>query len=62
MAGNIGPPLKNIQERFPTRELLRAHIYDASALVPDTIMPPYGRHEILTEDELNKVVSYIFTL
>ena len=60
--GNLGPPLTNIQDRFPTRELLRVHIYDASARVPDTTMPPYGRHEILTDDELDKVVSYIFTL
>jgi sulfur-oxidizing protein SoxX len=62
MPGNIGPPLRNIRDRFPTREMLRAHIYDSSARVPDTIMPPYGRHKILTDDELRQVVSYIFTL
>ncbi|MDH5300906.1 MAG: sulfur oxidation c-type cytochrome SoxX [Gammaproteobacteria bacterium] len=60
--GNIGPPLVNMKERYPNKQRLRAQIWDATLKNPNTIMPPYGRHLILTEDELNKVVDFIHTL
>jgi sulfur-oxidizing protein SoxX len=27
---------------------------------PNTIMPPFGRHWILSEDEIDAVVAYIY--
>lgn len=62
LAGNYGPPLLLMQARFPDREVLRAQIWDASERMADTRMPPYGRHRILTEDEIDLVVDYILTL
>ncbi len=62
MPGNIGPPLVAMKARFPDRAVLRAQIWDATKANPDTIMPPFGRHEILTEGELEKVVDYIHSL
>ena len=55
----MGPILRDIQRRYPDRSELRARIWDARRFNPDTIMPPYGRHRILTEDEIDRVVDYV---
>ncbi len=62
LAGNYGPPLVVMKARFPDRDVLRAQIWDASVRMPLTRMPPYGRHRILTEDEIDLVVDFILTL
>ena len=62
LAGNYGPPLLMMQARFPDREVLRAQIWDASVRMPATRMPPFGRHRILTEDEIDLVVDFVLTL
>ena len=62
LTGNYGPPLVVMKARFPEREVLRAQIWDASINMPSTRMPPYGRHRILTEDEIDLVVDFILTL
>ncbi|MEX0959167.1 MAG: sulfur oxidation c-type cytochrome SoxX [Burkholderiales bacterium] len=59
---NIAPPLIGIRERFPDREALREHIWDPMAANPDTIMPPYGKHRILTDREIELVIDYLYTL
>lgn len=58
-AGNIGPPLVNIKDRYPDRAKLRAQIWDATVSNPDTSMPPFGRNKILTESEIDQVTDYI---
>jgi len=60
--GNIAPPLVAMQSRFPDKQTLKEQIWDASQKNPDTAMPLFGRHEVLTEAELNKVVDYIYSL
>lgn len=62
MPGNIGPPLVAMKARFPDKAVLRAQIWDSRRANPNTIMPPFGAHRILTEDEIDKVVEYIHTL
>lgn len=62
LPGNIGPPLKNIKSRFSSKDRLRAQIYDATANNPNTIMPPFGKHKILSDKELDKVVEFIYSL
>lgn len=62
MPGNIGPPLVAMKSRFPDKAKLRAQIWDASKNNPNTIMPPFGRHHILTESQIDKVVEYIYSL
>ena len=66
MAGNIGPALPyagiSMKKRFPKREALHAQVYNAMQNNPNTVMPPFGLHRILTEDELEKVVDYIWSL
>jgi L-cysteine S-thiosulfotransferase len=58
-AGNIGPPFTAMKERFPDRAKLRAQIWDATAAKPDSVMPPFGRNKILTEQEIDQVTDYI---
>lgn len=57
--GNIGPPLVNIKKLYPDRAKLRAQIWDATAANPDSVMPPFGRNKILTEQEIDLVTDYI---
>lgn len=61
-SGNIAPPLVGMAQRFPDKSRLRAQIEDASRFNPQTVMPPYGRHEILTPEEIDKVMAWLLTL
>jgi sulfur-oxidizing protein SoxX len=62
LPGNIGPPLVVMKARFPDKAKLYAQIFDSTQGNPNSIMPPFGRHQILTSDELDKVVEYIYSL
>ncbi|MCK9529995.1 MAG: sulfur oxidation c-type cytochrome SoxX [Gammaproteobacteria bacterium] len=62
LPGNIGPPLVVMKARFPDKAKLRAQIFDSTQANPNSIMPPFGRHQILTSDELDKVVEFIYSL
>ena len=57
--GNIGPTLVKMKERYPDRAKLRAKIWDATSVYPDSVMPPFGRNKILTEQEIDLVTDYI---
>lgn len=64
-ASNIGRPLESIKQKYPTpadRARLRDAIMDSGKIVPGTIMPPYGKHRILTEAEIDAIVTYLETL
>lgn len=61
-SGNIATKLENIAQRWPDKAKLREQIYDASKVNPNTIMPPFGRHQILTPEEIDKVVEFVLTL
>jgi sulfur-oxidizing protein SoxX len=62
MAGNMGPPLVAMKARFPDKAKLRAQIWDATKANPNTVMPPFGRHKILTEKQIDLITEYIYTL
>ena len=59
---NIGPPLMDMKRRFPSREVLFKQIWDALDTYPDTIMPPFGAHKILTEIQIHTIIYYLYTL
>lgn len=61
-AGNGGPPLIAMSARFPDKQVLRAKVWDATASNPGTMMPPYGKHRVLTEQQIDKVVDFIYGL
>ena len=58
--GDIGPPLVNMRERFPDRARLYTQIWDASAFNIDTLMPPYGRQQILSPQEINAIIDFLY--
>ena len=62
LPGNSAPPLLQMQLRFPDRALLRAQIWDATVRNPSSVMPPYGRNLVLTEEEIDLVVDYVLSL
>lgn len=62
LAGNYGPPLVLMKVRYPDRAKLREQIWDASIRDPNTRMPPFGRHKILTEEEIDLIVDFVLSL
>ena len=60
--GNIAPPLVAMQARYPSKEKLRAQIWDATVMNPDSPMPPFGKHKVISDAELDKIVEYVWTL
>ncbi len=60
--GNIGPPLIAMKARFPDKAKLRAQIWNASESNPNSIMPPFGRHGILTEKQIDAVLEFVYSL
>jgi sulfur-oxidizing protein SoxX len=57
---NIGPPIVQMRERFPDRAELRRQIWDSTARNPQSVMPPFGKHGVLTEREIDLVIEYIY--
>jgi sulfur-oxidizing protein SoxX len=62
LPGTIGPELKDIKSKYPDRNELVAIISDETKRNPQTVMPPFGRNRILTEQEINAVVDFLQTL
>ena|SRR5699024_2832648 len=60
LEGTVGPPLYNMRERYPDRELLFKRIWDEREFIPGTQMPPFGPHMILTEKEINFIIDYLY--
>jgi len=62
LPGNVGPPLIQMKLRYPDRNALTSQISDAALTNPNTVMPPYGRHNILTEEEIELVVDFVLSI
>jgi L-cysteine S-thiosulfotransferase len=62
LPGTIGPELKDLKGKYPDRNDLVAIVNDESKRNPQTVMPPFGRNRILTEQEINAVVDFLQTL
>ena len=60
--GTVGPPLLAMKLRFPDKAVLKEQICDATIRQPDTRMPPFCRHGILSEEEVDLIVDYLYTL
>ena len=57
----IGISLKNMGAAYADDKKLRALIWDAQVIYPQTMMPPYGRHRILTETEIDDLTAWLLT-
>ena len=58
---DIGPPLQAIRSRFPDRARLRGRLWDPMQTNANTVMPPFGKHRILTRDEIELIIDYLYT-
>ena len=58
--GNVGPSLVDLKERYPNRKDVTAIITDETQRNPLTVMPPFGRNLILTKDEIDVIVDYLY--
>ena len=62
LAGNVGPPLVAMKARFPEKAKLRAQIWDATKANPNSMMPPFGKHEVLSDKEIDAITEWVWTL
>ena len=62
LPGTIGPELKDIKAKYPDRNELVAIIFDETKRNPQTMMPPFGRNRILTDQEISAIVDFLQTL
>lgn len=61
-SGNLGPPLLAMKARFPDRQKLRDIIWDITTSRPEAPMPPFGRYKIISEQDIDDIVEYLYTL
>ena len=61
-AGLYGPPLIAMSARYPSKGRLRAQIWDATVANPSSTMIPFGKHGVLTEQEIDKVTDFVYGL
>jgi sulfur-oxidizing protein SoxX len=60
--GAIGPALVAIQTRYSSKADLAEQIWDPTIKNPDVVMPPFGKHGILSDQEFVDVVEYVWSL
>ncbi|MGD9409687.1 MAG: sulfur oxidation c-type cytochrome SoxX [Thiohalocapsa sp.] len=60
--GAIGPALVAMQTRYPSKVDLAQQIWDPTIKNPEVVMPPFGKHGILSDKEFIDVVEYIWSL
>ena len=44
------------------RQRLHEQIWDAGQFNDQSLMPPFGRHEILSSREIDAIVAFLYTL
>ena len=60
--GNIGPELQGTSDQLTDRSALRRFIYDPSLQNPQTVMPLFGKHRILTNEEIDLITKFLMTI
>jgi sulfur-oxidizing protein SoxX len=61
LPGSIGPKLEDLKSKYDRAELI-AIVTDETKRNPQTVMPPFGRNRILTEQENGAIVDFLQTL
>ena len=62
LPGNVGPDLSEIGNAGREDEWLFNYVYDGRVYNPETVMPPWGTHELLNEQEIRDIVAFLKTL
>lgn len=60
--GNIAPPLVAMKSRFPDKVKLRKQVWDATSVNKHSVMPPFGKHKLLSEKEIDLVVEWLHSI
>jgi sulfur-oxidizing protein SoxX len=60
--GNIAPPLIGMKARFPDKAKLHAQVAEPRTANPNSMMPPFSAHGVLSEKEIDLVVDFIYSL
>jgi sulfur-oxidizing protein SoxX len=60
-AGNIGPAFANLKGRY-SKDQLKEMVSDKSKSNPHTVMPPFGKHKILSGSDIDLVVDWLMSL
>ncbi len=62
--GNAGPNLVESMKNYTEadRDIIRQWIVDPRKFNPDTLMPPFGTNKILTPEQIDAVVEYLYSL
>lgn len=58
----LGPALAGERMRALGREGLRDILEDPQRANPETVMPPFGRHRILSPEEIRRLVEFLHAL
>jgi sulfur-oxidizing protein SoxX len=62
LPGNIGPPLVAMKARYPDKQKLYEQIWDATKANPNTMMPPFGKYQILSDKDIKAITEWVYTL
>lgn len=57
--GTVGNSLLQYKKYEYTAERIYQQIYDARVINPTSVMPPYGSHNLLSDQELRDLVAYL---
>lgn len=60
--GNIAPPFVAMKQRYPDKAKLRAQIWDALSVNPHSVMPPFGKNKIISEEDIDNIVEFLLTI
>lgn len=63
MAGNVGPRLGPwVHGVFHSESDLVKYLYDPQAKFEHTVMPEFGKNKMLTDEQLQQVAAYVWSL
>jgi sulfur-oxidizing protein SoxX len=51
-----------MKARYPNREDLRAQIWDPTVKNPNTSMPPFGKHKLISEQDIDNLVDWLLSI
>ena len=58
---NVGPELVDIKAKFPNRKDLYAIVFDEESRNPQTVMPAFGKNLILSPQQINQIIDFLYT-
>ncbi len=62
LPGNVAPPLVSMNARYPDTAKLHEQISDPTIANPNSVMPPMGKHGILSDEEIDKIVAFLVSI